>query len=163
MNKISTDFFNYGTYRNPDADILKKELEKVGVSVKIIYPGRNIGRETSAGAYYTAYNLLIRGCDFKIAEEIRNNLNIFPIKDGESMPVPKYFKWTKDGVGRFLLIGVVFFPLILFILIYLFPNSKFLINLGNLINPIVVYLLFFLLLYIYLIFKSLKYWFKKNK
>jgi len=88
MERISTDFFNYGTYNNPDADILRKELEKSGIPVKTLYPGTNVGKESTAGAYWTAYKLMIRICDFQRAEEIRNKFNIVPVKRGESVDLP---------------------------------------------------------------------------
>ena len=65
MKKTSTDFFNYGTYNSPGADILRKELEKIGIPVKTLYPGTNIGRDYTGGAYWTAYKLMIRACDFQ--------------------------------------------------------------------------------------------------
>ena len=90
MKKISTDFFNYGTYNNPDAAILRKELEKNGIPVKTLYPGTGIGKEGTAGAGWTAYKLMIRVCDFQRAEEIRNKFNIVPAKKGKSMDLPKF-------------------------------------------------------------------------
>lgn len=85
MKITTTDFINYGTYRNSDADILKIELEKAGIPVKALYPGSNIGREAVGGASCTAYKLLIRACDMQKAERIRKRLNIASIGIGEAI------------------------------------------------------------------------------
>ena len=100
MKKTSADFFNYGTYKNSDADILRKELEEARIPVKILYSG-------------TAYNLLIRARDFQRVEEIRNGLNIVPIEDGEPAPSPKIYGRTKYALGRFFLAGMAVFYLAL--------------------------------------------------
>ena len=151
MQKISTDFINYGTYKSPDADILKGELEKNGIPVKILYPGTNIGRDASGDAYYTAFELLIRICDFQKAEEVKNSLNITPIEVGEPMPLPKVFKWTKNNIGRFFLIGMVIFLLALITLSAFSSDLESVINPNNLYAFLIIrYLLLVLLLGIYL-------------
>jgi hypothetical protein len=84
MEEESTDYFKYGTFKNSDADILKPELEKKGIPVKVLYPGTNVGREATAGAYWYDYTLMIRACDFKLAEEIRKKFNISFIKEKDT-------------------------------------------------------------------------------
>lgn len=162
MKETSTDFFNYGTYKNPDADISRKELEEAGIPVKTLYPGTSIGKETMAGAYWTAYKLLIRVCDFQRAEEIRNNLNIAAVEVGEPMPLPKVYKWSKYTFSRFFLTGLMIFLLALIILSalsYIFKSS---INTNNLGGVLMVgYSLSALLLAGSLIYRFLKDWFKK--
>lgn len=105
--KESTDFFNFGTFKNTDADILKRELEMQGVPVKSLYPGTNIGKDATAGASFTAYTLMIRFCDFQLAEKIMAKFNITSIKKGEPMPLPKIYEWTKaDALVQFSAIGL---------------------------------------------------------
>ena len=77
--KENTYFVNWGTFMAGDADILKKELEKSGISVKMVYPGTSIGRETLAEASFEAYTLWVRNCDLQVAEKIREKFNIKPI------------------------------------------------------------------------------------
>lgn len=116
MEKISTDFFNYGTFQAQEADILKQELEKNGIPVKMLYPGTNIGRDAAAGAGFTAYKLLIRACDFTRAEEIRKNLTIEAIGKGTAMPYfPKSFiTWHRIIITEVILFFVSLFVLGLF-------------------------------------------------
>jgi len=84
-----TDFINIGTYSAEQADVLKSELEKQGISVKLLYPGTNIGKETTAKARWTAYTLLVRNCDLPIVQEVQKRLRIYPLK---RIPLPKgYF------------------------------------------------------------------------
>jgi len=103
--KEDTDFINFGTYKSQEADILKQELEKQGMPVKILYPGTNVGRETTGGAYFTAYQLMIRACDFQAAEELRKKFNIEPVIAGKKMPLPEPYTWAKKGLTRYSLIG----------------------------------------------------------
>lgn len=109
MEKISTDFFNYGTFQAQEADILKQELEKNGIPVKMFYPGTNIGRDATAGAEFTAYTLMIRACDFKAAEEVRENLGIQAVKKGESMPYfsRSFITWTRLIYGQIALFSLL--------------------------------------------------------
>jgi len=113
--KEFTNFVNYGTYRAEEAEILRSELEKQAIPVKIFYPGTGIGKEATAGAYFTAYQIMIRFCDFQIAEEVRKRFNIEPIKTGEEMPLPKTYAWAKRGLNQFALIGylVSFFGILI--------------------------------------------------
>lgn len=104
-NKKNTDFSLYGTFHASDGDILKKELEKSGIPVKMFYPGKNIGRDFYGGAQFTAYQLMIRVCDFELAEKVRKKFNIEKIEAGEEMPLPKTYKWAKSGLNRVFLIG----------------------------------------------------------
>jgi hypothetical protein len=111
--KISTDFYNYGTFPAANAEILKGELEKSGVPVKIIYPGTNTGKDATAGAAFLAYQLMIRGCDFEVAEKIRKDLNIEAIKSGQVMPFIKP-RWLK--FERILLYEILLFLVSMFVL-----------------------------------------------
>lgn len=77
--KENTDFVSWGTFMASDADILKKELEKSGISVKVVYPGTNIGKEALAEASFKAYTLWVRSCDVQVAEKIREQFDIKPI------------------------------------------------------------------------------------
>ncbi|MCD6115014.1 hypothetical protein J7J74_01850 [bacterium] len=88
----NTDFINIGTYPAEQADILKSELEKQGIPVKVLYPGTNIGKETTAEAKWTAYTLLVRNCDLPIIQEIQKRIQIYPLR---KIPLPKgYFSNT---------------------------------------------------------------------
>ena len=104
-SKRNTDFAAYGTFRAVDGDMLKRELEKSGIPVKMLYPGTSIGRDTFAGAQFTAYQLMIRVCDFELAERVREKFHIKAMKTGEKMPLPKTYKWAKSGLNRIFLIG----------------------------------------------------------
>ncbi len=101
--KKNTNFINFGAYRAEEADILKPELEKKGVPVKVLYPGTSVGKELTAGAQWTAYELLIRGCDFPVANDVRKGFNIKPIK--EEMPLPSFYaqKPRSKTINRILL------------------------------------------------------------
>jgi hypothetical protein len=101
----NTNFVNFGTYRAEEADILKRELEKHGIPVKVIYPGTGIGRGATAEAYFPAYKLMIRVCDISIAEKLKERFNIKFIELGEKMPLPKAYSWAKRGLSRISLIG----------------------------------------------------------
>ena len=80
VHKNSDDFINFGTYEATEADILKLELEKNGIPVKVLYPGTNVGRETLAQARWTAYKILIPASKVSTAQEICKRLNIKPRK-----------------------------------------------------------------------------------
>ena len=101
----NTDFVNFGTYRAEEADILKHELEKRGISVKVIYPGTDIGRDVTAGASFPAYKLMIRAYDIPTAEKLKERFSIKCIEPGEEMPLPKTYTWGKRGLNRISLIG----------------------------------------------------------
>jgi hypothetical protein len=101
--KENTNFVNFGTYKAEEADILKYELEKQEIPVKVLYPGTEIGREATARTY-PAYKLMIRVCDFEKAKEVIEKFNIKPIRE-EEMPLPKTYIWVKRGLNRILLIG----------------------------------------------------------
>ena len=103
----STDFVNFGTYIVEEADILKIEFEKVGIPVKVLYPGTEIGKEYTAGARWTAYTLLIPAKDCKIAFKICERLNI---KARYKIPVPK-FLYTK--VNRYIFGALLFLFLVI--------------------------------------------------
>ncbi|MCD6148670.1 CvpA family protein [bacterium] len=123
--KENTDFINFGTYRGEEADILKYELEKQGIPVKVIYPGTDVGTETAAQAYFPAYKLMIRTSDFQKAKELREEFNIKPIGAGEKMPVPKIYVWAKRGLNRYSLIGWVISLIGLYMSSYLAAKFEF--------------------------------------
>lgn len=103
----SSDFVNFGTYAAEEADILKPEFEKVGIPVKVLYPGTEIGKEYTAGARWTAYTLLIPAKDCKTAFKICERLNI---KARYKIPVPK-FLYTK--VNRYIFGALLFLFLVI--------------------------------------------------
>jgi len=79
------DFINFGAYAALEADMLKRELEKSGIPVKVLYPGTNVGREARGGAptmllpeNNAALTLLIPMGYQVSAIEIRDNLSIKP-------------------------------------------------------------------------------------
>jgi len=122
----NTNFVNFGTYRAEEADILKHELEKHGIPVKVIYPGTGIGKEATAEAYFPAYKLMIRACDIPVAEELKEKFNIKPIEVGEKMPLPKSYAWAKKGLNRFALIGYLVSFLGILMMGYLSDKLEFL-------------------------------------
>ena len=103
--KKNTDFIDFGTYKAEEAEILKRELEKHGISVKVLYPGTDLGRGITAEAYFTAYTLMIQACDIPTAEKIREKFNIKSVGIREKMPLPKTYAWGKRGLSRVALIG----------------------------------------------------------
>lgn len=112
MNKRddnSSDFINFGTYSASEADILKTELEKNGIPVKILYPGTNVGRESVSEARWTVYTILIPAKDRKVALEICSKLNIKP---KYKIPLPE-FLYTKSN--RYIL-GIIIFLWMLMII-----------------------------------------------
>lgn len=123
--EISTKFINYGTYSAVEADILKYELEKCGIPVKVKYPGTEVGREIIAGAYFPAYQFMIRVCDVPAAEKLRKKFNINPIGAGEKMLLPKPYAWAKRGLNRYSLIGWVISVMGLHITDYLAVEFEF--------------------------------------
>jgi len=128
-SKRNTDFALYGTFQAVDGDTLKKELEKNGIPVKMLYPGTGFGRDITASAQFTAYELMIRVCDFELAEKIREKFNIKAIKNGEKMPLPKTYKWAKSGLNRVFLIGYAISVSAIFAILitgYLFGEINFL-------------------------------------
>lgn len=105
--KRNTDFVNFGTYKAEEAEIIKRELEKRGISVKVLYPGTDLGRGITAEAYFTAYTLMIQACDVPSAKKIREKFNIKPVEIGEKMPLPKEYVFAKKGLNRFALISLL--------------------------------------------------------
>lgn len=103
----SSDFINFGTYVAEEADILKPELEKEGIPVKVLYPGTNIGKELTLHARWTAYTILIRAKDCKTALEICNKLNI---RAKYKIPLPKLL-YTK--INRYIFGIIVFAYLVI--------------------------------------------------
>ena len=174
MEKISTDFFNYGTFQAQEADILKQELEKNGIPVKMFYPGTNIGRDATGGAEFTAYTLMIRACDFKVAEEIRKNLAIEPI--GKKIPMPfvsrSFITWT-----HLMVIEMVVFAIGMVILSAFEPKLReieitrtegiTIYSTDAYSRALSIYISVFLAIYAITIFayafRSLKKWFKKKQ
>jgi hypothetical protein len=80
------DFINFGTYALLEVDMLKAELEKNGIPVKVLYLGTNMGRDSSANAATvfgpeanTGNTLFIPAGYRKTATEIRDNLYIKPM------------------------------------------------------------------------------------
>ena len=159
-NKKNTDFAIYGTFRAVDGDILKRELEKSGIPVKMLYPGTSIGRDTFAGAQFTAYELMIRICDFELAEKVREKFNIEAVKTGEKMPLPKTYKWARSGLNRIFLIGYaisVFGILGMPIIVYLFREADFLLP-----NMLLCFIIGSFVFYFLWLFSSLYEAFKKQ-
>jgi len=172
--KISTDFFNYGTYSLADANILKHELERAGVPVKTVYPGTDIGTEATANAEFPAYHLTIRACDYGRAEGIRKNLRIFPVSPGEEMPfVPRSFiNWT-----RLMVIEAVVFAIGMAILSAFEPKLReieitrtegiTIYSTDAYSRALSIYISVFLAIYAITMFayafRSLKKWFKKKQ
>jgi len=76
QEKESSDFIKFGTFNAEEADMLKPELEKRGIPVKVLYPGTGIGRESSGNVAWTAYTLMIPQKDCKMALEICRKFNI---------------------------------------------------------------------------------------
>lgn len=91
----STDFINIGAYRAEQAEVLKKELEKNGIPVKVIYPGTSLGREATAEAYFPSYQLMVRICDIKEVKKLEKKFEIKPIKVKQKMALPKLYTWAK--------------------------------------------------------------------
>jgi len=104
----NTDFINFGTYVNYEADILKKELEKSSIPVKSLYPATSIGTEAYGNASWSAYTLLIRDCDIEKAQIVKERLGIETAKKIENIPFPKSIGnkiWTK----KLLIISILLF------------------------------------------------------
>ncbi|MDD5621204.1 MAG: hypothetical protein PHS27_01295 [Candidatus Pacebacteria bacterium] len=105
---MNTDFVNFGTYINYEADILKQELEKNNIAVKTLYPGTSIGKETSGETGWTSYTLLIRECDIEKANEIKEGIGIEIAQTIPFVPISRSI--AKPGHARFLTItGIIFF------------------------------------------------------
>lgn len=122
-NKESTNFVNFGTYKAEEADILKYELEKIGVPVKVIYPASGVGREATANSYFPAYQLLIRFCDLEKAKELTKKFNIKPIETGEKMPLPEYY--MMNGLTKYSFIAYLLSFIAMIITGYLSNKSSF--------------------------------------
>lgn len=106
--KENTDFVNFGTYLNYEADILKQEFEKNGIAVKTLYPGTPIGKESYGDTGWTSYTLLIRECDIEKANGIKEGIGI---ETAQTIP----FVPTARSVGKpkatrlFAIAGILFF------------------------------------------------------
>ena len=109
VENITTNFLNFGTYSAENAEILKRELEKKGIPAQVLYPGSNVGRESTARIYFPAYTLLIQGNDFKKAQEIKEKFNIESIKKGEKMPLPRAYTWTQKNkyLSKYFFVGMI--------------------------------------------------------
>ena len=108
-NRHSTDFLNFGTFKAEEGEILKRELEKAGIPIKVIYPGTEVGRESTANVYFPAYTFLIQISDFKTAEKICKKFNIFPLADKEKMPLPKFYTRTVKNkyFSKYFFVGII--------------------------------------------------------
>ena len=106
----SSDFIKFGSYSAMEADILKPEFEKIGIPVKVLYPGTSIGRESTAGASWTAYTIMIPSKDVERALEVRKRLNI---KTAHKIPLPKLLY---TNINRYIF-GMIFFPFFAFIIL----------------------------------------------
>ena len=104
-HKKNTDFVVYGTFSSEGVSILKHELEGGGIPVKVLYPGTGADKSLTAEAYFPALQLMIMASDFKLADKIREKLNIEPIRTGQEMPLPKTYSLAKKGLNRFFLLG----------------------------------------------------------
>jgi hypothetical protein len=77
----STDFINFGTFNSLDAYVLKPELEKKGVTVKLLYPGTEISPDATGNASFTELTLLIEEKDFEYANKICQKMGIERVKN----------------------------------------------------------------------------------
>lgn len=108
QKNISSDFIKFGTFNPAQGEILKKELNEQGIPVKVLYPSTNVGRETSGGAAWIAYTVMIPEKDINKALSICKTLNIFPVRKVSFLP-PVFH----TGINRYLL-GVTLLILISF-------------------------------------------------
>lgn len=77
--KNPDDFGILGTFEALNADILEPELEKVGITVKRLYPGTYIGTEATANASVERYTLWIMKKDFERAKKVCDKFNMKPV------------------------------------------------------------------------------------
>lgn len=94
-------YINFGTYTPEDTEILKKELEKHGIVVKVLYPGTSIGRESTGNARGFAFTLTVSEGDYHRALEIRDQFSITPVKE---IPLPKMIY---SGFNRYFILGAI--------------------------------------------------------
>ncbi len=104
----NTDFVNFGTYLNYEADILKQELEKNNIAVKTLYPGTPLGKESAGDTGWTSYTLLIRECDIEKANGIKEGIGIEVAKTIPFVPTSRSI--GKPSATKFLTAaGIIFF------------------------------------------------------
>ena len=106
----SSDFIKFGSFSATEADILKPELEKIGIPVKVLYPGTTIGKESTGGASWTAYTIMVPSKDVEAALEVCKRLNI---KARYKIPLPKLLY---TNINRYIF-GMIFFPFSAFIIL----------------------------------------------
>jgi len=90
---VNTDFARFGSFSSAETDILKPELEKIGIPVKVFYPGTSYGRESTAGAGWSAYTIMIPVKDF---ERAKNLCYKFNIQVRHKIPLPRLL-YTKSN------------------------------------------------------------------
>jgi hypothetical protein len=151
--KENKNFKNYGFFSHLDAEILKGNLEKEGIPVKINYPfAGSAGKEASGGAYWTYWSILIRGCDFRRADEIKKGLNIKRIKEDEikiSLPTDNI---KKSKRLRFFLAGL--FISICFLFLSSIDKFEYLQKNVSLLGVLII--IFFLLSMFDVVFTTIK-------
>jgi len=106
-DNYSTNFIKFGTFSAEEVNILKLELEKRGIPVKVVYPGMNVGTAATANMRWTAYTIMIREIDIKTALGICNTLNI---KAEYKIPLPKllYTRTNRCILGVIIAICLAF-------------------------------------------------------
>jgi hypothetical protein len=146
IKEKSSDFVKFGSFSAEEADILKPELEKIGIPVKVFYPGTNIGKEYTAGARWTAYTLMIPIKDFNRASKVCNKLNI---KARHIIPLPKLL-YTRTN--RYIL-GIVVF---LYLAIIIFGQTGLIENTSILTIVVTAIFLGWILLFVVNAYKVIK-------
>lgn len=99
-----------GAFSAQEIDILKPELEKRGIPVKVVYPGTNVGAEAAAHARWTACTIMIREIDIETALEICDSLNI-RARDKISLPKLLYTRVNRYVFGLVVAILLTFIVL----------------------------------------------------
>jgi hypothetical protein len=92
---------NFGTFSSMDAYVLKPELEKRGVTVKLLYPGTEISPDALANANYPELTLLVEGKDFGYAHKMCQKLGIRRVKN------MMRFNKSDSNVGLYIIILII--------------------------------------------------------
>ncbi len=75
-SKKDYTFKDYGNFYSTHSDILKGELEKRNIPVKVSYSSTGLGPKIFGNVSFADHKIMVRGCDFEEVRKIQKKLGI---------------------------------------------------------------------------------------
>ncbi len=104
-NKKDTSFRIYGNFYYTHSIILKEELKKRDIPVKVFYASTGLGPEIFGNASFADHKIMIRGCDFDKVRKIQEELGIEDINQDKERSSGSVFK---SNIAKVVALIIVF-------------------------------------------------------